>query len=124
MITKQVPTWGHRRELWDSAKTEAQTVLEKIAKEQGVISYSELARKIASINFQPDGHDFHGLLGQLSEESDADSKGMISALVVHKDPPQDPGRGFFNLAKDLGRDISDPVAFWSDELKRVYRSFA
>ena len=91
MLTQQIPTWGYKRELWEAAKAEARIVLQGIAKAGKLIYYSELTRKIISISFQPDGHDFHGLIGQLSEESDAEGKGMISALVVHKEDGQ-PGR--------------------------------
>jgi hypothetical protein len=124
MSTEQSPTWGHKRELWDAARAEARAVLEGIAKaKRKPIFYSDLTRRIVSINFQPDGHDFHALLGQLSEESDANDQGMLSALVVHKEDEQ-PGKGFFSLAKDLGRDISDPDKCWADELNLVYRAFA
>jgi hypothetical protein len=116
-------TWGHRRDLWDKAKVEAKTVLEKTAKAKGrPLFYSEISRKISAINFQPDGHDLHGLLGQLSEESDQDGKGLISALVVHKDDER-PGNGFFTLAKELRRDISDREKCWVAELECVYRAF-
>jgi len=124
MPTQEVLTWSHTRQLWEAAKTEARTILEKVAKDGGKpLYYSELSSKIFSITFQPDGHDFHGLLGQLSEESDAEGKGMISALVVRKENDR-PGKGFFTLAKELKRDISDPEKCWSDELKRVYAAFS
>ncbi len=123
MAMQPLPTWGHKREAWDAAKAETQAVLVEIAKASKLIFYSELTRKIASINFQPDDHDFHRLLDQLSEESDAGGKGMISVLVVHMKDYR-PGTGFFNLAKVLGRDISDLDKFWTEELSRVYRVFA
>lgn len=117
-------TWGHSPDRWDKAKAEAWTILERIAKAKGKpIFYSELNRKITAISFQPDGHDFHNMLGQLSEESDQDGKGLISALVVHKDGDQRPGNGFFTLAKALGRDTSDQETCWIAELERVYRAF-
>ena len=124
MALHQQATWGHRLELWNAAMVEARDALEKVAKAgHAPIFYGQLNRKIASISFEPNGHDFHGLLGQLSEESDQEGKGMISALVVHKEDGQ-PGKGFFTLAKTLGRDVSDPDKCWSEELKRVYRAFA
>ena len=116
-------TWGHSRDRWDKAKAEAWTILEKIAKtKRKPIFYSELNRKISAITFQPDGHDFHNMLGQLSEESDQDGKGLISALVVHKEDER-PGNGFFTLAKELGRDVSDREKCWIAEVDRVYRAF-
>jgi hypothetical protein len=123
MRTPQSEIWGYRVELWNAAKAEAKSVLEKVAKAgSDLIFYSELNRKIISIRFEPDGHDFHGLLGQLSEESDEEGKGMISALVVHKEDRR-PGKGFFTLAKALGRDVSDTDKCWADEVKRVYAAF-
>jgi hypothetical protein len=123
MATKQYATWGHQVELWSTAKTEAKGVLERVAKAgRDLIFYSELNRKITSIRFEPDGHDFHGLLGQLSGESDEEGKGMISALVVHKEDRR-PGKGFFTLARALGRDVSDPDKCWADEVKHVYGAF-
>lgn len=116
-------TWGHNRDRWDKAKAEAWTILERIAKTKGKpIFYGELNRKISAISFQPDGHDFHNMLGQLSEESDQDGKGLISALVVHKED-EHPGNGFFTLAKELGRDVSDREKCWIAEVDHVYRAF-
>ena len=116
-------TWGHSQGRWDKAKAEAWTILERIAKtKEKPIFYSELNRKISAISFQPDGHDFHNMLGQLSEQSDQDGKGLISALVVHKEDER-PGNGFFTLAKELGRDISDRERCWIAEVDRVYHAF-
>jgi hypothetical protein len=124
MAIEQHPTWGHKIELWSAAMAEAKGELEEVAKAgHAPIFYSQLNRKITSVSFEPDGHDFHGLLGQLSEESDEEGKGMISALVVHKEDGR-PGKGFFTLASALGRNVSDPDKCWSEELKHVYRAFA
>ena len=124
MALHQQATWGHTLELWNAAMVEAKGELERVAKAgHAPIFYSQLNRNIASISFEPDGHDFHGLLCQLSEESDQEGKGMISALVVRKEDGH-PGKGFFTLAKTLGRDVSDADKCWSEELKRVYRAFA
>ena len=120
---KPVATWGHKTVAWDAAKAEARAILEIIARTGQLITYSELSRKVKVITFQPDGHDFHGFLGQLSEESEIDSKGMISALVVRMEDGR-PGKGFFALGKELGHDVSDPDVFWAGELKRVYRTFS
>ncbi len=124
MFEKQLDqTYGHKHELWEAAKAEARRVLVERANAEDLIRYGELSLKITAIRFEPDGHDFHHLLGQLSWESDAAGEGMISVLVCHKEGDQLPGNGFFSLAKELGRDVSDRVRCWSDETKRVYRAF-
>jgi len=115
-------TFGHPKELWDAAKEEARRTLAKIAKIPDVIEYGQLTREISSIRFDPHGDDFRRFLGQLSWESDAAGRGMITAIVVHKHD-QRPGTGFFALAAELGSDISDPDKCWSQEVERVFRDF-
>src|SRR6266403_499790 len=69
-----------------------------------------------------DPHDqrlFH-LLGEISSEEDASGRGMLSVIVVHKFGDMQPGPGFFELAKKLGRDTSDILKCWVDELKKVH----
>ncbi len=44
---------------------------------------------------------------------------MLSAVVVRKEDGL-PGQGFFDLAKDLGRSVTDQDAFWINEVRKVY----
>jgi hypothetical protein len=115
-------TLGHSRDVWDAAKEEARRILVKTARIPDVIEYGQLTREIHSIRFDPHGDDFRRFLGQLSWETDAAGRGMITAIVVHKHDHR-PGSGFFTLAADLGRDISDPDKCWSEEVARVFRDF-
>jgi molybdopterin synthase catalytic subunit len=105
---------------WHSAKAEARAILISRAKLRGMIPYSELVSQISTIRL--DAHDqrlFH-LLGEISSEENAGGRGMLSVLVVHKSGDMQPGPGFFELAKSLGRDTSDVLKCWIDELKKVH----
>ncbi|HUX66032.1 MAG TPA: hypothetical protein VMV31_00930 [Terriglobales bacterium] len=115
-------TFGHDPEKWEAAKQEALRALQVFAKAARLTTYGDLAGKITAIRFEPDDHAFHHLLGQLSAESDERGLGMISARVVRKGGERLPGPGFFKLAGDLGRDVSDKVKCWSSEVERVYRA--
>jgi hypothetical protein len=66
---------------------------------------------------------FH-LLGEISSEEDAAGRGMLTVIVVHKVGDMQPGPGFFELAKLLGRDTTDPLRCWVDELHRVHAVWA
>jgi hypothetical protein len=46
---------------------------------------------------------------------------MLSVIVVHKTGDMQPGPGFFQLAKRLGRDTSDTTTCWIEELRRVHQ---
>jgi hypothetical protein len=63
------------------------------------------------------------MLGEISTESDAQGRGMLTVLVVHGDGDMRPGPGFFQLAKKLGRDVADRDRCWSDELSDVLSKY-
>jgi hypothetical protein len=109
---------------WDAAKKEATAILIDVARRKGRIAYSELARQIQAIKIE--AHDprmFH-LLGEISIEEDKAGRGMLTAIVVHKSGDMQPGPGFFQLAKALGKDTSDILACWVSEFNRVHDYWA
>lgn len=105
---------------WDAAKRETRNLLIERAKLRGMMPYSELVGKIKSVHFEAHDQRLFHLLGELSTEDDAAGRGMLSVIVVHKHGDMQPGPGFFDLAKRLGRDTSDIVNCWVGELKKVY----
>lgn len=105
---------------WEAAKAEARQAMIDRARVRGMIPYSDLVAKIARVSFA--AHDvrlFH-LLGEIASEEDAAGRGMLTVVVVHKHGDMQPGPGFFELAKLLGRDTSDILRCWVDELHRVH----
>ena len=46
---------------------------------------------------------------------------MLSAVVVNQDTRK-PGTGFYELAWELGKDLSDEAAFWESEIEKVYET--
>lgn len=105
---------------WVDAKREAKDILAARAKVRGMIPYSDLAARIKSVRFEAHDQRLFHLLGEISEEEDASGRGMLSVIVVHKVGDMQPGPGFFELAKQLGRDTSDILACWVSELKKVH----
>lgn len=85
-----------------------------------MMPYSELAAKIKSVRLEAHDQRLFHLLGELSQEEDAEGRGMLSAMVVHKTGDMEPGPGFFELAKELGHDASDKTKFWIEEMKKIY----
>jgi hypothetical protein len=109
---------------WERAKEEAREVIHDRARSQRTIFYSELAAQISSITFDPHDVRFGYLLGQVASEDDDTGNGLTTVLVVHKTGDLQPGSGFYDLARFKGRQVDDEIAFWSNELKQVYRSFS
>ncbi len=66
------------------------------------------------------------LLGDVSKHACHSGRPMLSALVVNQEDKM-PGKGFFNLAVELGKlpigaSDQEKKAFWKAELARVYAS--
>ena len=111
---------GFSQSDWDAAKKEARAIMVERAKVRGMIPYSDLVKKIKSIRL--DAHDprlFH-MLGEISSEEDTAGRGMLTVVVVHKVGDMQPGPGFFELAKHLGRDTTNKLKCWADELHKVH----
>jgi hypothetical protein len=116
--------FGFEGPQWDQAKREATSVLIAVARRRGRITYSELVAQIAAFRFGPhDSRLFH-LLGEISSEEDAAGRGMLSAIVVHKSGDMQPGPGFYELARTLGRSTKDPLACWIREFNKVHDVWA
>ena len=111
--------YGYPDAAWEAASEEARSKLVEVAKKQRTIAYSELCPFIRSINFLPNDPAFHALLGGISCDEDAAGRGMLSVLVVHLSGDMKPGKGFFDLAGDLGREWDDDDELWVREFKAV-----
>ena len=89
-----------------------------------MIPYSELVRKMRTIRLEAHDPRLFALLGEISTNEDAEGRGMLTVIVVHKDGDMQPGPGFFELANSLGRDTSDIMKCWVDEFKKVHAYWA
>jgi molybdopterin synthase catalytic subunit len=115
-----VATGNYSQAEWDAAKEEIKNLLIERAKVRGMIPYSELADKVRSMNLEAHDQRLFHLLGEISSEESREGRGMLSVIVVHKVGDMQPGPGFFDLAKRLGRNTSDILKCWVQELKKVH----
>ena len=116
--------YGYEGADWEQAKAQARGVLIEVARRKDKITYSELATNITAINIEAHDSRMNHLLGEISSEEDAQGRGMLTAIVVHKFGDLRPGPGFYDLAKSLGKDTSDKDFFWISEVKTVHDYWA
>jgi molybdopterin synthase catalytic subunit len=116
MITRH----GYSLADWNKAKQEMREILIERAKVRGVIPYSELAAAVQTSRLEPESYTLAAMLGEISRSEEAAGRGVLSVIVVHKSGDMQPGSGFFELADELGRDTSDILKYWVDELKNVH----
>lgn len=64
--------------------------------------------------------DIVPLLRALSVSEDDTGRGLLTAVVVRDDTGR-PGAGWFRLAAERGRDVTDPVRAWQAERARLWR---
>jgi len=112
--------YGYKAEEWDTAKEEMRKILSERARLRGTITYSELVSLVETIPMEPDSFALAHMLGEISEEENAAGRDILSVIVVHKAGDMQPGPGFFQLAKKLGRDTSDKTTCWIEELRGVH----
>ncbi|OED52278.1 hypothetical protein BEI46_18385 [Aliivibrio fischeri] len=112
--------YGYNPEHWNKAKSEAKLHLISVAKRKRTTSYSDLVSNIEAINFQPHDFELFTMLGELGTEESINGRGIITALVVHKNGDMQPGKGFYELATELSLDTTDQIAFWIAELNKVH----
>jgi hypothetical protein len=96
------------------------------ARHRGTVRYQELADLIGlPLRGGYMAGELGEYLGAISEDEVNQGRPMLSAVTVNKDGK--PSRGFFGLAKQLGKLASDdPVeqeAFWESEKKAVYKTW-
>lgn len=115
---------GFTEQAWETAKGEARAVMYDVARRRSLIAYSALVSRIDAITLEAHDHRLDHFLWQIASEDDDDGLGLTTVVVVHKSGEQMPGPGFFNMAEDQGRDISDPVRCWMEELNAVYDQWA
>ncbi len=116
--------YGYSISSWNETLEEMRLILIRKAKIGRTLSYSELTKQITTIEMQPESFALAAMLGELSEDEDARGRGMLSVIVVHKTGDTKPGPGFFKLAEQLGRDISDDDKCWVEESNNVYNCWS
>jgi len=92
------------------------------AQGRGTINYEEVG-KLGNLSMANPDHrnQLANMLDDINREEDKKGGPMLSVVVVKKDSRR-PGKGFFELARELGRqapDVDDET-FFVTELKRVY----
>lgn len=116
--------YGFESAQWDAARQQAKAILVDVATRKGRIAYSELVGQISALRLEPhDARLFH-LFGEISSDEDKAGRGMLTAIVVHKSGDMQPGPGFFELARSLGRNTTDPLVCWISEFNKVHDYWA
>ena len=95
--------------------------LREVAAARSTITYEQLVEQLALD--EADGTDLASLLRTVSSVEESEGRGLLTAVVVRA-VGGIPSGGFFSLAAERGRDVSDRRAAWEAELAKVYAAAA
>jgi hypothetical protein len=107
----------------DYARVLAELV--RAAEYRGLTTYQDIAVTLGvQIQGEHLAKDVGHLLGEISEDEVSRGRPMLSAVVVGSSGR--PGKGFFILARNLGRLSGlevDEEQFWRQELQKLYETW-
>jgi methyl coenzyme M reductase subunit C len=115
--------YGFARDAWETAKRQANALIEQRARVRRTLTYAELCREVTAIALKPRSWAIMAFLNEICTEADAKHGIMLATLVVRADTGL-PGAGYFRHAERLGRDVSDREAYWRSEAERVWAVYA
>jgi len=95
----------------------------RVAAAGSTITYTQLAARISAVNYAPNGSPFSELLCEISRATHHKCGVLLSAVVVHQDDAL-PGAGFFQLARELGRDVEDDEMFHQIALREAHDEYS
>ena len=104
--------------------------LKRLAREKRLAAYSEVAPLIGlSMDVEEDRNEIAEKLGEIATHEHSERRPMLTALIVHRGNDNNPGEGFYSIAKRLqlfdgSRDSIDRVTFWSNQVTQVHNYWA
>jgi len=103
-------------------KEQIREMLIQVARQNNTISYSEVGEAVELDMANPgERSKLANTLDQINREEHELGRPLLSAVVVQKESGH-PGTGFFELARELGKQKPDEdnQIFFTNELKRIF----
>jgi len=100
--------------------------LKQVARNRDRTTYGEIAPLAGlDMSLQRDRTEIGHILGDISRNEHEQGRPLLSAIVTLKDR-RSPGKGFFTLARELGlmKPGQDEEAYWSEEVNKVFQTWA
>ena len=98
-------------------------LLRPVAAAGGTVTYGELSQQFgpSAVDGAEGRPDLASVLRAVSLSEERAGRGLLSAVVVR--PSGRPGGGWYRLAAEVGRDVTDPEACWAAERQRLVTAY-
>ena len=104
---------------------QVRNLLIEAAREQRPIPYVPNITQVMDLD-EPGEHmarELGQILGEISEDEHLAGRPLLSA-VAYSTTLNKPGRGFYDLARELGKEFNDEDRFWGEEVQALYEVWA
>jgi hypothetical protein len=111
--------FGYSQKRWDNAVDSGVKTLIGVARDKGVISYTELCRRIfddTEVEIVPGEYALPFLLGDISDQALDQYSVALTTLVTYKDST-DAGQGLYALAVEHGLLPKNPTELQKEEFR-------
>ncbi|GAB3847032.1 hypothetical protein ACFPIJ_40265 [Dactylosporangium cerinum] len=111
---------GLREDQWTTAKHEVRDAIVGAAHDRRLTSYGEVAAQVRVIQVDPASPLMQELLGGVFEDEYDAGGPALTAIVTYQYSDQEPAQSFYSEARTLGYRFSEPHAFWTEQVQRVF----
>ncbi len=105
---------------WEQAKRELREAIVAAARERRITHYGEIAPAVTVIHVEAFSSIMNRLLGEIMREEYEAGRPALTAIVTRQDGDQEPGPGFYALARSLGIPFDKPYVYWSSQVQQVF----
>ncbi|WP_328614562.1 hypothetical protein OHS18_42085 [Amycolatopsis sp. NBC_00355] len=113
--------FGLSDDQWQAAKDEIRTAILEAAYDRRMTWYGEIAGQVTAVQLDPYSALMNHLLGAVFEDEYVADRPALTSIVTHKYGDKEPGAGFYDMARSLGYQFSEPYVFWAQQVQDVFK---
>lgn len=120
-VRTSASTFGLSEREWAEATDQLRRAILDAAWDRRMTYYSEVAPRVTAVQVDPFSALMNHLLGAVCEGEREAGRPMLTAIVTHKNGDKEPGPGFYDMARILGYQFTEPYVFWSTQVQDVFK---
>ena len=84
-------------------------------------SYGEIASKVTATHLEAFSPLMNHLLGAIFRDENDAARPALTSIVTHKSGDKEPGPGFYDMARGLGIQFTEPYLYWATQVQDVFK---
>jgi hypothetical protein len=108
---------------WATAKHQVRAAVLAAAYDRRMTWYGEVAARVDAISLDPRSALLGHLLDAVFEDEYAAGGPALTSIVTHGYGDREPAPAFYAEARALGYRFTEPLAFWTEEVRKVFAEY-